>query len=106
MVPPIQKGITKNKKWTVEYPNIPSAIRLVPHCEGLPIPELPQQFSLDCDKEEENTPEETPQRSTSRDPEFFLNVTSAEPHKITQKELSDLIRDLELSKNKPELLSS
>ena len=37
MVPPIQKGITKKKKWTVEYANIPLAIRLVPHCEGLPI---------------------------------------------------------------------
>jgi hypothetical protein len=47
-----------------------------------------------------------PQPFTSKDLEFFLNVTSAEPHKITQKELSDLIRDLELSKNKAELLSS
>jgi hypothetical protein len=49
---------------------------------------------------------ETPQPSTSRDPEFFLNVTSDEPQKITQAELSDLIRYLELSKNKAELLSS
>jgi hypothetical protein len=66
---------------------------------------LPDSFSLDSD-EEENTPEETPQPSTSRYLEFFLNATSAEPHKITQKELSDLTRDLELSKNKAELLSS
>jgi hypothetical protein len=46
------------------------------------------------------------QPSTSRDPEFFLNVTSAEPHKITQSKISYLIRDLDLSKNKAELLSS
>jgi hypothetical protein len=107
-VPPIQKGITKKEKWRVEDPNIPSAIRPVPDCEGLPIPEPPDSFSLDCDEEEKNTPEETPQPSTSRALEFFLNVTSAEPHKTTQKELSDLIRDLhiELSKNKAELLSS
>jgi hypothetical protein len=48
----------------------------------------------------------TQQPSSSRNLEFFLNVISAEPHKITQKELSDLIRDLELLKNKAELLYS
>lgn len=78
MVPPVQKGITKMKKWSVEYPNIPSTIRPVT-CEGLPIPERPDFFFLDCDEEEENTPEETQQPFTSRDPEIFLNVTSAEP---------------------------
>jgi hypothetical protein len=67
----------------------------VPQCEGLPIPETPDSFSLDSDEEEENTAVETPQPSTSRDLEFFLNVTSAEPHKITQKVLSDLIRHLD-----------
>jgi hypothetical protein len=61
---------------------------------------------LDCDEEEENTPKETRQSFNSRDLKFFLNVTSAEPHKITQKELSDPIRNLKLSKNKGELLSS
>jgi len=49
MVPPVQKGITKMKKWSVEYPNIPLTIR---HCEGLPIPELPDIFPpRDCDEE-------------------------------------------------------
>jgi hypothetical protein len=41
-----------------------------------------------------------------RDPEFFLNVTSAELHQITQIEISDLIRHLDLSKNRPKMLSS
>jgi hypothetical protein len=54
----------------------------------------PTFVPLDCDEEEENAPEETPQPFTLRDPEFFLNVTFAEPQKITQKELSDPIRDL------------
>jgi hypothetical protein len=76
MVPSIQKGIAKKKKWTVECPNIPSGIRPVPHCEGLPIAEPSESFSLDCDEEEENTPEETLQPSTSKYLEFFLNVPS------------------------------
>jgi hypothetical protein len=45
-------------------------------------------------------------QSTSRDLEYYLNVTSAQPHKVTQKELSDLITDLEISKHKAELVSS
>jgi hypothetical protein len=106
MVPPTQKGITKKEKRTVEYPNIPSAIHLMPHCKSLSIPELLNSFSLDSDEEEENTPEETPQPSTSRDLEFLLNVTSAEPHKITQTELYDVFSNLELSKNKAGLLST
>jgi hypothetical protein len=105
MVPPVQKGITKKKKWTVEYLNIALAIRPVPHSERLSIPEAPNSCSLDCDEEEENTPEETPQPSTSRDLKYFLNITSAEPHRSRRK-LSDLIRDLELLKNEAELLSS
>jgi hypothetical protein len=35
-----------------------------------------------------------PNTTATRDPKFFLSVTSAEPHKILQKALADLIRDL------------
>ena len=45
MVPPIDKGLTKKKKLFVQYPNIPSAIRPVPHGEGLPIPKAPESFA-------------------------------------------------------------
>jgi hypothetical protein len=63
-VPPIQKWITKKKKLTVEYPNIPLAIHAMPQCECLHIPEPVDSFLPDCDEEEENTLEETPQPST------------------------------------------
>jgi hypothetical protein len=59
MEPPIQKGIINEKKWTVRASNIPSAIRPVPHCEGLPMPGPPDSFPLDLDEEEKNIPEET-----------------------------------------------
>ena len=93
-LPHVQKGIGKEKKCTLQYPNVPSAIRPLPHGEGLPVPEPPNSFSLDFDEEEENTPEETQQLSKSRDLEFFMNGTSDETHKITQEGLYDLIRNL------------
>jgi len=37
----------KGKKRTVNYPNISSAIRLVPHTEDLPVPVPPQQYIVD-----------------------------------------------------------
>jgi hypothetical protein len=51
---------------------------------------------------EENTHEETPQPSTSRNPKSFLKVTSPQSHKITQKEISDLIKDIHLTNNTAE----
>ena len=37
-------GFTKKTKSNVIYPNVPSAIRPVPHCETLPIPVPPNSF--------------------------------------------------------------
>jgi hypothetical protein len=53
MVPPVHKGITRKKKWTVQYPNIPSAICPVSHYEGLPISEPTVIFSPASEEEEE-----------------------------------------------------
>jgi hypothetical protein len=71
MLLPIQEGITKKKKWTVEYPDTPLAICPVPYCEGLPAySRTLLQFFLDCDEEEESTPKGTQQPPTSRDRNF------------------------------------
>ena len=39
-VPPVSGGIAKKKKWTIVYPNIPSALRPVPHGKEFPFPNL------------------------------------------------------------------
>ena len=44
------------------YPNIPPALRPVPHGEGISVPELPKEFTIDSDDEDED-------ESTSGSPE-------------------------------------
>jgi hypothetical protein len=107
MVPPISGGITRKKKWTIAYPNIQSAFRPVPHGEGLPVPEPPKEFSIDSDDEEGSEPTSgSPQPSASNDDLYVYHGASSAPHILTQEELNDLVRDLELSKAKAELLGS
>ena len=53
MVPPVGKGVSKNQKWALHYPNILSAICPVPHREGLSVSDVPESFSLESNKEEE-----------------------------------------------------
>jgi hypothetical protein len=98
MVPPFQQGIS----------NVPSAMRPVSHGEGLPAPEPPKEYHIDSDGNEERICDggEPPEPSTLKVPEFVVNMASNEPHRFTQNEVSYLIRDLDLSKGKAEILAS
>jgi len=82
MVPPIQNG------------------------DGLPVSETPDSFAMFSDEEgsiSSNNEEQKP--SSSRDADYLLSTDSSN-HKIREGELNDPIRDLELQKNKAELLAS
>jgi hypothetical protein len=68
----------------------------VPHGEGRPVPEPPEIVTLESEKEEDDEICDISEPSISKDHEFVQNVMSAEPHRITQNELKDLVRDLEL----------
>ncbi|KAK1803855.1 hypothetical protein P4O66_003802 [Electrophorus voltai] len=110
MVPPVSGGITKKKKWAIAYPNIPSASQPVPHGEGLLVPEPLTEVSNDPSDDGDEMTLEFPGPSTSdghqeTDPDFSQGASSV-PHRITQEELNYLVRDLELSKSKAELLGS
>jgi len=106
VVPPIQNGISMNKKSTLVYPNIPSAIRPVRHGDGIPVPEPSDNFAVYSDDDDNvSSNSEELQPSASRDADY-LPSTDSSNHKITEGELSDLIRDLELPNNKAELLAS
>ena len=107
MIPPVAKRMSRKKKWTVEYSNIPSALRPVPDGEELPIPVPPESYTLDSDDDHDDDQDSVdPDPSTSADPDFELLYCSPEPHLISQSELNDLVRDLELPKSKGELLGS
>ena len=75
-------------------PNIPSAIQPVPHGDGLPIPEPPDDIAMysdDDDSVSSNSKEHQP--SASRDADY-LPSTDSSNHKITEGEINYLIRDL------------
>jgi len=73
---------------------------------GLPVPEPSDNFATYSDGEDSiSSNSEEQQPSPSRDADY-LPSTDSFNHKITEDEFKDLIRDLELSKNKAELLAS
>jgi hypothetical protein len=45
------KGIRSKSKHTVKYPNLPFAMRPVPHSEDLPIPHPPTHLTLQYESE-------------------------------------------------------
>ena len=63
----------KEKKRPVNYPNISSAIRPVPHTEDPPFPVPPQQYSSDSD-DEPTEHHKTPQPSTSTDADRTVDL--------------------------------
>jgi hypothetical protein len=102
MVPPVSGGITKKKKWTTVYPNIPSALRPAPHGEGISLPEPPKEFTINSDNEDEGeSTSGSPKPPASTEPHVSHGRSSApQPHILTRDELNDLVRDLELSKSR------
>jgi len=64
---PIQNGMSKKKKSSFVYPNIPSAIRPVPHGDVLPVPEPPDNYAMYSDEEDSvssNREEQQPSPTT------------------------------------------
>ena len=106
MTPPVSKGLSRKKKHGIQYPNIPSTIRPVSHGEILPVTKAPEKYTLDSDKQEIESSASSGKFPMSSQELYIASCISHEPHFISQNELNDLVRDLELSKTKSELLGS
>ena len=103
LTPSIKKGFNNNKKFVIEYPNIPSAIRPVPHNDELLILEPREIDLLSSDDEESSEESSVSESCTSRNEEFGITT---EPHLINESELNNLVRDSDFPKVKTELLDS
>lgn len=89
-------GINRKNRRSLQYPDLESASRPVPHSDDIPVPvygELPAISCEDSSTTEGNTEEEV-----------VLDADASHP--LSQKELNDLVRDLSLSKFSSELLAS
>ena len=89
------------------YPNLPSALRPVPHSPELPVPITylhPVKKIIIIPDEHELT-DSSVHPSTSDDPTYIPECHKT-PHLIRQEELNDVVRDLGLSKQHAQLLGS
>ncbi|KAJ4437685.1 hypothetical protein ANN_17830 [Periplaneta americana] len=98
-------GITSKTKYTVKYPNLKSAIRPVLHNEQFPVP-VYADTTLGNNSDSDLTETENVSDENKNDPTFEANTCSSEPYFPNQKDLNDLIRDLNLSKQQAEGLAS
>jgi hypothetical protein len=95
-------GIFLKSKHSIQYPSLPSAVRPVLHSQDLPVPKPPEKWTIDDDNNEDE-PVHMEQDINYPD---FQPSTSNEPHIISQGELNDSARDLNLSKSQAEFLGS
>lgn len=84
----------------VVYPDIPSAIKPVPHGPGVPVPSPPEKDKLEEDME--GVEVEDKDISVTYEPTPSMTL----PRPLTQSKLNDLTRDLGLSKENAQLLGS
>jgi hypothetical protein len=93
------KGFNTKDKKGITYPNLPSAIRPVPHGPDIPVPSHPKQLHT-LEPESSATPNEL-----SGDSEYDTDTLGI-PEPFTQTELNDLVRDLNPPKGAAELVGS
>ncbi|GBL97129.1 hypothetical protein AVEN_144579-1 [Araneus ventricosus] len=94
-VEPVRGGLLQKKKRDIDYTNIPSALRPVPHCEDLPIPKPPTDIEINSDDDEEYTEPLDPGPRKSRfhehSNEEYINFSDSTAHIIATNDLNDLI---------------
>jgi hypothetical protein len=98
-------GVTAKSKHCVQYFNLPSLVKPLPHSVELPMPKLPTNM---MPSDSESNDEDIGQANENMycDPAFAGSCSSNEPHLLTQADFNAIVPDLNLSKEQAELLGS
>jgi len=86
-------GVTAKSKHSVQYPNLPSAMRPVPHSAELPVSKPPTNMTL-SDSESSDEDEGQGNNNMDCDRTFSGACASNEPHLQTQGDLNDIVCDV------------
>jgi hypothetical protein len=98
-------GVTARSRHTVQYPNLPLAMRPVRHSAQFPVPKPPTNLTL-SDSQSSDEDVGQPNNNMQCDPTFTAVCFSNEPRLLYQWDLNDIVRDFKLSKKQPEILGS
>ncbi|KAK3885795.1 hypothetical protein Pcinc_010030 [Petrolisthes cinctipes] len=93
------QGINRKNKHHVQYPEVPFAVKPVPHGPEVPIPE-PNVIM------ESSSNPESSDAANSDESGAYKPVDDDQPMPLIQAELNDLTRDRNLSKETAQLLGS
>ena len=98
-------GVTAKSKHAAQYAILTSLVRPVPHSAELPASKPPTNTML---SDSESSDEDVGQtnKNTDCDPAFAGACSSNEPHLLTQRDLNDIVCDLNLPKKQAEVLGS
>lgn len=99
-------GFSARNKQSVHYANVISVTLPVPHSQDLPIPLASIMAVPGLPDDDEDGDEDfcMAEDRPERDPLYIPDTD--EPHPLSQGDLNDLVRDLNLSKSSSELLAS
>ena len=93
------QGINRKNKRCVEYPDVPSAMRPVPHGSDLPVPESDVAMESSSESKSDNTADRA-------EGEEYMPEENDRPVPLTQADLNNLTRDLNLSRESAQFLGS
>ena len=90
-----------NEVTRCDWIDFASVLRPIAHGEDLPIPVPLELCSLDTDGDHDDDHNSTgSEPSTSTDPDYELPYSTLKSNLISQSELTDLVRDMELPMSK------
>ena len=98
------KGINRKNRNSLVYPNLDSAIRPIPHCNKIPVPVfkgLPELQLPGSEEDQASVLSTDISEATVSD----VGFPSSLPQIFSQRELNNLTRNLNLSKESCELLA-